>query len=302
MKALNKIKEGDLLAFDIETARSERVLQLDTPMYESWSYKQRGKGFTDLEVINNYQTDASLFAEFSRVVSVVLGMIKDGKIHTVIYDDLDEHKLLTNLNNHFNKLLSNNPRLILTGWNIKGFDMPFLFKRMIINGIEPSTIIDVALEKPWNLTALCLMELWKGSSFTNSSLLSVTTALNLPSPKESIIGSEVSEAFWNGRIKEISEYCRRDTESVLNIYRKLTLQEPLKTSTKPVEIKTEKLPILTHLFNGGNYGKKEKDELQTKMKGMSDSDKAKAKVILNAMVSTAKGKQTSLTKKDVKVL
>ncbi len=304
MKALKNINEKNLLAFDVETARTEEVLRIDTPIFEAWAYKKRKKepNITDLEVINSYQKEASLFAEFSRAVSVVLGMIKDEEIHTVVYDDIDERRLLQDLNNHFNRLLGDNPRLILTGFNVKGFDMPFLMKRMIINGIEPSPIIDVANEKPWNVTALDLMELWRGTSFGNSSLLSVATALGLPSPKDGIDGSMVSEAFWNGRIKEISAYCVRDTETVLNIYRKLVLKTPLKSPTKMKIIKTEKTPMLDRLFAGGKYTAADKKELTGKLNKMDDSGKKIAKVVISAMISNAKGKVTDINKKDFKEL
>jgi len=302
MKVIKGIKESDIVFLDIESARSEKVLKMDTQLFNAWKYKQRNKNITDLEVIQTYQTEASLFAEFSTVVSIVLGVIRDNKIVTVVYDNKKESQLLGDVNEHINSLLARNPKMILSGWNISGFDLPFIFKRMLINGIEPSEPLNVFSKRPWEVVMLDLMSAWKGTSFTNSSLTAVAAAFNLPTSKDDISGAQVSEVYWDEGVSRISNYCKKDVELTINIYRKMTLQEVLEPVTKPVEIKTEKLPILTHLFNGGNYGKKEKDELQTKMKGMSDSDKAKAKVILNAMVSTAKGKQTSLTKKDVKVL
>ena len=303
MKALNNIAEKNIIFFDIETARAEKVLMLDTPTFNAWAYSKRKKepNMTDIDIITSYQSAASLFPEYSRVVSVVLGVIRNNQILTMTYDDLDEKKLLTGVVNHFTKLVEDNPRVVLSGWNIKNFDMPFLFKRMVINGISPHALVDTGGDKPWEITAIDLMELWK-TGFSPTSLLSAATAFGLPSPKDDIDGSQVSEVFWSEGVSRISEYCVRDVVTTVNVYRKMCLKTPLKPAKVLKEIVTEKLPLLSHLFEGGKYGAKEKKELQSKFSKLSDSEKPKARVILNAMVSTAKGKKTSLTKKDVKEL
>ena len=81
---------------------------------------------------------------------------------------------------------------------------------------------------------------------------------------------------------------------------KKILETP-KTKT-PQKVVAKKLPLLDKLFAGGKYGVKEKKELKNKFSKLSDSDKIKAKVVLNAMVSTAKGKKTNITRTDIKEL
>ena len=86
MKQLENLREEDLIFYDIETARAVDVLKEGTPLYEAWKYKARyqnelnkktGETFT---VEEYFYEKAPLYAPFGKVVTVVVGRIKDNKI------------------------------------------------------------------------------------------------------------------------------------------------------------------------------------------------------------------------------
>ena len=56
------------------------------------------------------------------------------------------------------------------------------------------------------------------------------------------------------------------------------------------------------LFTGGQYTKEDKEKLVKTLKTLDDSERDKAWDILSAMVSTAKGKKTDFSKKDLNEL
>jgi len=107
----------------------------------------------------------------------------------------------------------------LVGHNIKEFDIPFLCRRLLINGIPLPPIINVAGLKPWETKQLIdTMDLWKfGDIKSFSSLKLLSAVFNIPSPKEGIDGSMVYQAYLDGRGREIAEYCGRDVVTVARL-------------------------------------------------------------------------------------
>ena len=61
----------------------------------------------------------------------------------------------------FFDLLSKMPDYELAGHNIKAFDLPFIFRRAIINGIQPHAKVSFYGMKPWDIQVTDTIELWK---------------------------------------------------------------------------------------------------------------------------------------------
>ena len=298
MKALQGYEEEDLLFYDIETAPIVKELELDSPLFDSWAYKVNKAGDkTDQEIIESYSKEAGLHPEFAKIISIVAGKIADGGITLVTLDDEEESDLLEK----YNKLIGRNSSCTLVGFFNKGFDAPYVFKRMIINGIAPKYKLDHSGLKPWEIEELDLSELWKGSSISRASLINIAVAFGLPSPKDGIDGSKVGYVYWNeeGGLKRISKYCRRDVVTTINIYRKMLLKEALEVK---VGGDFEEKPLIVNLFGGGDYGKEEAEELEEILRSMTPNERRISYVLLESMTSTAKGKKTTITKADVKVL
>ncbi len=299
MIELLKYNEKDLLFYDIETAAIVKELELDTPLFNSWSYKvNRDNSMTDLEVVASYSKQASLYPEFSKIISIVVGTIQNESIKLVTIDDESEHALLT----RFNEGLNNNMGRTLIGFVNIGFDTPFVFKRMLINGIKPNSKIDSSGLKPWQVDEVDLSKLWQGTSFNRASLINISTAFGLPSPKDTLDGSKVSYTYWNeGKkgLEKISKYCRQDVITTINIFRKMRLDTPL-----PVHINEEfeKTNLIKNLFKGAAFGKTEKKELKSLLTSMTNDERKLAFSILDSIVSSARGTKTKLTKNHIKTL
>jgi hypothetical protein len=291
MRDLIKLKEEKLLFYDIETASVVETLEIDTPLYDSWEYKVNKSGeMTSEEIIASYSKESGLYPEFAKVICIVVGKVIEGKIVLIPFQDEDEATLL----DKFNNLLGRNSQDKLVGFVNVGFDTPFVFKRMLINGIKPDDKVDSSGLKPWEVEEVDLAKMWQATSFNRASLINVTTVFGLPSPKSDINGSQVGKHYYMGELDRIVEYCKRDVVSTINIFKKMRLEEPLELAVEPV--KEEPKGLLDKLFEGGVYSKSN-DELIVKR--LTDYDEETREIvftIMNSIVSTAKGKKTKLTK------
>lgn len=113
-----------------------------------------------------------------------------------------------------NVLLKEYPSVTFVAHN-KKFDLPFLFKRFVINGIEPQFNFDAYAKKH-----VCTMELWEGFG-GRISLDNLAKQLCLGGKYEGMDGSQVWPEFKAGNIDKISEYCADDVRLLREIYNKI---------------------------------------------------------------------------------
>jgi len=221
-----------LLFFDIETvgitkdyaelSEKHPALLKQFHNYFDWFLKRfpEDANLTKEEV---YFNRAALVPEFSRIVCASFAfMTPDGKIHKQTFSDSDEKKLLQEVNGLMDKVFRMD--FWLCGHNIKMFDIPTIQKRMVINGIKPSSLLPGYDTKPWEVKAIDTMDIWKmGNNFALSSLELMCAALGVPSPKEGeITGNRVHEAYYMfNQLDLIVEYCERDVEVLIHVMKKL---------------------------------------------------------------------------------
>ena len=175
-----------------------------------------------------YFEKAGIFAEFAKVVCVSMGFLhfEDTvpsimRIKSLAGDD--ETRILDDLSrilvNHYND--PENSRLC--GHNIKEFDIPFLCRRMVINGIKFPPVLDISGKKPWQTShILDTMDMWRFGDYKNyTSLQLLAATLGIVSPKDDIDGSMVSEVYWKDEdIERIVKYCQKDVITVIQIMMK----------------------------------------------------------------------------------
>lgn len=113
-------------------------------------------------------------------------------------------------------------RPMFVGHNHVAFDLPFLFRRAVILGVEPPMIFP-RLPKPWDESVFDTMVQWAGHG-NRISMDDLCQALGIPG-KDGMDGSMVCDAFLQGRIKDIADYCRGDVARTREIYRRLTFQK-----------------------------------------------------------------------------
>lgn len=114
----------------------------------------------------------------------------------------------------------------IVGHNIMDFDLPFIIKRSIINGVRPT--VDFSFARYQRQPIFDTMREWDCWNLKNStSLDKLAFVLGLPSPKnDGISGATLYEAFLQGRHREIYEYCMRDVKTTRNAYRKMNFTFP----------------------------------------------------------------------------
>lgn len=109
------------------------------------------------------------------------------------------------------------------GHNIKEFDIPFLCRRMVIQGMQLPECLKLHGKKPWEVPHLDTLELWRFGDYKNYTSLSLLAeVLGIPSPKEDIDGSMVADVYWKQNdLKRISTYCLRDVYTTARVYLRL---------------------------------------------------------------------------------
>ena len=109
---------------------------------------------------------------------------------------------------------------LFVGHNILDFDLRFIYQRSIIHRIKPSR--DLPFARFRNAPIYDTMQEWSKWGREHASLDTLSKALSIPSPKESLDGSKVYPYYRAGKLAEIIEYCKRDVDSTRQVYRRLT--------------------------------------------------------------------------------
>jgi hypothetical protein len=90
---------------------------------------------------------------------------------------------------------------------------------MIIHQIQLPGKLNLFGKKPWEVPHLDTLDLWKFGDYKHyTSLKLLTSILGIPSPKDDIDGSEVSDVYYKQKnIDRIVSYCEKDTIAVAQI-------------------------------------------------------------------------------------
>jgi hypothetical protein len=121
------------------------------------------------------------------------------------------------------ELLADSGSYLLVGWNIAGFDLPFLRARAIITGC---TVLLNALPridaKPWEQPVRDLMLMWPTTSRGGRGYVRQKHAARaLGLPPQTFGGSMVADALDRGDTAAIVEHCRADVAELLTIGRRM---------------------------------------------------------------------------------
>ena len=221
-----------LLFIDIETVgvqpdwdslvKNNEALSFQFENYLDW-FQKRFPEDADKPVGTMFVNRSALVPEFARIACVSVAFVMDnGEVKIQSFSDPDEGKMLLDVQ----KLLYRVGELgfFLCGHNVKGFDIPMLAKRMIINGILPPKILPGHDTKPWEVKALDTKELWQYGSYGSiASLELMCVSLGVESSKNmEVTGNKVHEAFWVKKdIKGIVEYCEKDVSVLIDVIKKI---------------------------------------------------------------------------------
>ncbi|HSH52505.1 MAG TPA: 3'-5' exonuclease [Bacteroidales bacterium] len=221
---LDHIKIENILFLDIETVPQysdfEKVPEAFKQFWEKKSSFFREEEQTASDV---YQR-AGIYAEYGKIICISVGIIAhkvEGQFIRLksFYSD-DENILLNEFAQMLTKYYKTNKSIYLCAHNGKEFDFPYMARRMLVNGISLPTILDVAGKKPWEVTFLDTMELWKFGDYKHYTSLNLLTHIfNIPTPKDDIDGSMVADIYWNEKdIARIVRYCEKDVLAVAQLF------------------------------------------------------------------------------------
>jgi uncharacterized protein YprB with RNaseH-like and TPR domain len=233
---------NNILFLDIETVPQHDSYDKMSPEWKAlWGLKAayliRNKEEETVETIYNR---AGIYAEFGKVVCITCGIIQgynpSKKLILKSFCGDDEREVLLQFADMLKRWATDTNKC-LCAHNGKEFDFPFLCRRMIIHNIPLPAILNTRGKKPWEITHLDTMELWRFGDYKNfTSLNLLATTLGIPTPKDDIDGSMVWEVYWKEKnLERIVHYCQKDVLTAAQVYLRITGEELLDAAS--IEIK-----------------------------------------------------------------
>ncbi len=223
---LPKINPNNILYLDIETVPEVYDYDsLDPQVQDLWTKKtrfiQEREQVSSAEVYDR----AGIYAEFGKVVCISTAFRYEkegvGKLRVKSFYGDDEKKVLQDfakmLDTHFKE-----ENKFLCGHNLKEFDVPFMARRMLVHGISLPEKLNIAGKKPWQVSFLDTMELWKFGDYKHFTSLNLLAHLfGIPTPKDDISGADVGRVYWEEKdLERIRIYCEKDTITVAHVMHK----------------------------------------------------------------------------------
>ena len=223
---------GKILFLDIETVGAypdwDTLVKNDEPLsfqfknYFDWFQKRFPE---DANKPNHemFVNRAALVPEFAKIACVSVAFVTEkGERRLQSFNQSDEKTILLEVQKLLHKV--GELGFYLCGHNVKGFDIPMLAKRMIINGILPPKILPGHDTKPWEIKALDTKEFWQYGGYGSiASLELMCVCLGVESSKNTeVTGNKVHEAFWVKKDYEgIKNYCEKDVSVLIDVIQKL---------------------------------------------------------------------------------
>jgi 3'-5' exonuclease len=215
----------NILFLDIETVSQHPTF---TEVPDEWKDLWRHKAEALLRDKPEQTPDgiydrSAIYAEFGKIICISCGYITvvggERKLVLKSFSGDDERALLVGFAELLRKWASDHQKF-LCAHNGKDFDFPYLCRRMVIHGITIPAVLNMSGKKPWEVTHIDTMELWKFGeyrSFVSLNLLAHT--LGIPTPKDDIDGSKVGMVYWTLKdLPRIVTYCQKDVITVAQVY------------------------------------------------------------------------------------
>lgn len=198
------------MVFDIETLPAP-------PELEPLVREQYNRTADRPDSFEDFHRKTALSGNYGRILCIAYA-IDDQPVEVIIGD---EKEILRG----FWRVAKDVDRFV--GHNLMDFDFPFIMKRSIILGIQPSRHISFAryrsdpiydTQKEWG----------NWSNTPSTGLDALAKIFGYPTSKQGIDGSQVYDFWLRGRLDEIYTYCQRDVAVNRQVYRRMlfTTQPP----------------------------------------------------------------------------
>ncbi len=230
-----------ILFLDIETVpQKEELTEMSPELAYLWKEKfelirkrMPEKYPEDTTAAQAFESSAGIYAEFGKIVCISVGFIhfkgREMLFRVKSFAGDDEKEILQEFALMLARFCTEKSNT-LCGHNIKEFDIPYICRRMLINGLELPPILNIAGKKPWEIAFIDTLELWKFGDYKNYTSLKLMTAIfGIPTPKDDIDGSEVAAVYYKEKdVERIANYCQKDVLATAQVYLKLTNIQTIK--------------------------------------------------------------------------
>jgi hypothetical protein len=170
-----------------------------------------------------YFNKSPLIPEFGKIVCISLSYYRNNEIKTKSIFGHNEEEIIRESQSIFSHF-SNKTIFGLCGFYIKGFDIPFINRKILKYNLEIPKLLKTFNVKPWDMNICDLSEIWKSNgNLETTSFDEMLYELELESPKQDICGSEVNKIYWeNDDLDRIKNYCECDVKSVMDTTKKIS--------------------------------------------------------------------------------
>ena len=193
-------------------------------MFKYWSSVVKNNHSSNAESVSDlFSKYSSTLPEFSKVICVSVGLIKGEEISVKTILHHDEKKILTELKDVLEKIQKLG--FEMCGHNINQFHLPFLYKRYLINGIQPPSILPSYKSKPWENKVVDVKELWNVGKYNNYTTLDlIRFSMGLDDKNHSEEKKKIHQLFWNDKnFDEIKKIGETMIHSLIEVTKKLKL-------------------------------------------------------------------------------
>lgn len=184
--------------------------------------------------------DLALCGDYGRILAIGLLIEYDGKIEhrgslgrdretrRFHLDEARTLKAFWNLMKDFDP-----KRDLIIGHNLLEFDLPFIYKRSIINAVRPS--VNLCFARYRSQPIFDTMREWEKWGRKMISLDKLAKILGLESSKKNgLNGSKIYDYYCASKHEEIAEYCLRDVEVTREIFYRMKFIERKEKELKAV--------------------------------------------------------------------
>jgi len=228
---LAEIELENILFLDIETVPAVYNFEdLDSDWQQLWSDKTKYLQERESKSAGELYERAGIYSEFGKIICISTALFyqsgSEQKLRVTSFYGKDEKALLSEFLSMLGRFDRGGEKF-LCGHNSKEFDIPYIARRSLINGLALPNMINLAGKKPWEVRHLDTMDLWKFGDYKHYTSLNLLAKLfGVPTPKGDISGADVGRVFWEEDDEErIRVYCEKDTVTVARLMQRFRNME-----------------------------------------------------------------------------
>jgi len=175
-----------------------------------------------------YLESASLYPEYGKIICISIASIKDGELNTISFVG-EEQKLLTDflfgVQMTYKRLSFNYSDIWVVGHNVGFFDIPYMVKRLNINGFSIPDFLHKAFQQPWNKKIIDTATEWRvGNTTGDATLETIALSIGIPTSKDHVVnGSTMASYYYSDAcdINKIVSYCEDDVRCQYELFKHL---------------------------------------------------------------------------------